>query len=1482
METDVSCIICHQEITNFREVVKIQAKGSDGINEASRARGDNIRSKPGDCVHISCRKTYTNQLVIKGILADRSKTNNKNTENTPLLRSQGVFSFSENCLFCTKPAKVNGKKRDIDVYPVRTSDFQTEVLLKCKQRDDEWAAEVRGRLESVNDLVAADAVYHNPCSVSFRTNRTIPQAFTPDKKQKSKVGRPKKEKGKAGRPSTTSAHFLQIVDYLMENEDEQLTISDLVAKMTQICGENAYSPTYMKKMLLNHFKEDIIVSDMTGKCDVITLRRTAKSILREFYTTPRNNSDAEKQAVIEAAAQLIKNDIKSIPASKEYYPATSDIMSPEKNLEHVTDSLRTFLKILFSAKDSDLKVSSIGQAIMQAVRPRGLLPPLQIGLGIQLNHHFGSRFLIDVCHALGFCASYNEVNKFASSSAVSQSDIIQGLQQNNSLQFVADNVDHNSCTLDGHDTFHGMGIIASVTPGSYTDTPIRRMTVSADDLRNLGKIDVYHYRQPTNIMSTMQYQTLEHFTEKEYPMEKFDQLTGILRPLKSPLPSWSGLMNMVMKGTYPGKSNITFLPMIDLNPNDMTCIYSTLQYTSKLARQFNRTPVITFDQPLYWKAFTIICNENEESSLKSIVLRLGGFHLEMSYLGAIGNIMKGSGLQEVLERVYAPNAVVRMLSGKAVARAVRGHLLVDTAVHAMLASKIYAFPVETDHRYNDGGEDKENNNQEATTFEIENAELKETSFLFDRFVNSEISFDCLMQNENVDTILHQVKEETEKLLETKRTASLWIQYSRMIQVLRNYIAAERTGSWEQHLKCIKDMLPYLAAAGHNLYTKSAYVYLTEMQSLEKNNPDVYNNFISGHHVLRRTHKYWGGLSTDLVIEQELMRSMKTSGGLTRGRGLGEVQRVQWLLSMPHHAAINNAMQQVTGVGYSTSEQHKDASSTRKVRDNKDIKIITEYMDERNPFNGDDPSLKNIETGQVAENCVNQDKAKEIGENIIQLMPAQHILEYSFKRGNMRTMGTNSHVQVDGETVDIDPQLLFQRLTIASRNIVDDPAELFRFELSCRPPSLFDSSGLPRQAQKSILADTIWSLGNCGVDKLPEVVLTVLDGGSLLQRMAWKIGESFASICEMYTTYVTKKYTRPIVVFDGYGNGMSTKDVTHVRRGKGLSSTKIQFTGITPCKTKKELFLANQDNKQKFLSFLGDKMQEAGCTVIHSAGDADLLIVKTALNYAQLQNVEVIGEDTDLLVLLCYYFDRQAANNIFLRSDCRKTGGKAIKIWDIRATADILSESICSALPGFHSVTGCDTTSRLFGIGKGQALKKLISNQTMIEQASQLMSRSLTSDEVVNIGESIIVTLYGGQSGESLDNLRYRKFTAKVSAGIANSCVQVQSLPPTSDAARFHSLRVYHQCQSWLENEMDPKEWGWRVTQGRLVPIKSKLPPAPDQLLKVIRCSCKTNCENKRCSCRKNGLDCSTACTECKGINCANSSSVTEADLTEDA
>ena len=76
----------------------------------------------------------------------------------------------------------------------------------------------------------------------------------------------------------------------------------------------------------------------------------------------------------------------------------------------------------------------------------------------------------------------------------------------------------------------------------------------------------------------------------------------------------------------------------------------------------DKTPCVTFDQPLWAKATAIV----EEQNL-NIVCRLGGFHLLFSFMGSIGTLMAGSGLADILEEIFAPNVIQHIISGKAYA-----------------------------------------------------------------------------------------------------------------------------------------------------------------------------------------------------------------------------------------------------------------------------------------------------------------------------------------------------------------------------------------------------------------------------------------------------------------------------------------------------------------------------------------------------------------------------------------------------------------------------------------------------------------------------------------------------------------------------------------------------------------------------------------------------------------------------------------------
>ena len=88
------------------------------------------------------------------------------------------------------------------------------------------------------------------------------------------------------------------------------------------------------------------------------------------------------------------------------------------------------------------------------------------------------------------------------------------------------------------------------------------------------------------------------------PTDTLDHLWKVSWLLRPERPAWSGFMQMNHSGNHPGQSSVIFLPMIDMSSSDMTCIYSTLMFVSSQARQYNVTPVIRSEQPLWWKETT--------------------------------------------------------------------------------------------------------------------------------------------------------------------------------------------------------------------------------------------------------------------------------------------------------------------------------------------------------------------------------------------------------------------------------------------------------------------------------------------------------------------------------------------------------------------------------------------------------------------------------------------------------------------------------------------------------------------------------------------------------------------------------------------------------------------------------------------------------------------------------------------------------------
>ncbi|KAG1710392.1 hypothetical protein GQR58_002674 [Nymphon striatum] len=279
--------------------------------------------------------------------------------------------------------------------------------------------------------------------------------------------------------------------------------------------------------------------------------------------------------------------------------------------------------------------------------------------------------------------------------------------------------------------------------------------------------------------------------------------------------------------------------------------------------------------------------------------------------------------------------------------------------------------------------------------------------------------------------------------------------------------------------------------------------------------------------------------------------------------------------------------------------------------------------------------------------------------------------------------------------------------------------------------------------------------------------------------------------------------------------------------------------------KKDIFFSNPQNKQRLLNMLSESLNENNCKTLHAESDADVLIAQTAVEAANLNTTVLVGDDTDLLILLCHHF-KSGRFDLYFQPE-PKVNSKKNRTWNIKLVKQDLGDAICDGILFIHAILGSDTTSHVHGFGKGASLKKFTTSKQFQNQASIFYNETSTKDDIIEAGEKALP----------------------------------QSLPPTTRAAKFHSLRAYHQVQEWKANQhLLPTEWGWKLLANTLVPIQTDLPPAPEDLLMVIRCNCTTDCSNAKCTCMKHNLKCSSACGHCRGSGCTNAVQVDEDEYNE--
>jgi len=193
---------------------------------------------------------------------------------------------------------------------------------------------------------------------------------------------------------------------------------------------------------------------------------------------------------------------------------------------------------------------------------------------------------------------------------------------------------------------------------------------------------------------------------------------------------------------------------------------------------------------------------------------------------------------------------------------------------------------------------------------------------------------------------------------------------------------------------------------------------------------------------------------------------------------------------------------------------------------------------------------------------------------------------------------------------------------------------------------------------------------------------------------------------------------------------------------------------------------------------------AGLTVHQLVDDADTLVAKVALQIAEVNRiVSVITNDTDILILLLSHYNSEMSD-IFMYSQ------RGRNINSIRAIASALRPLVLRRLLVIHAISGCDSTSRLFGHGKVSIFKKLSKARDIQLLIDTLESSNASHEEIRFAGCELLVFLYGGNDIDSLNHLLYSSYMHITAT--SSQLPHTERLPPTENAARFRIYRVHLQ------------------------------------------------------------------------------------------
>ena len=486
------------------------------------------------------------------------------------------------------------------------------------------------------------------------------------------------------------------------------------------------------------------------------------------------------------------------------------------------------------------------------------------------------------------------------------------------------------------------------------------------------------------------------------------------------------------------------------------------------------------------------------------------------------------------------------------------------------------------------------------------------------------------------------------------------------------------------------------------------------------------------------------------------------------------------------------------------------------------------------------------------------------------------------------------------------QLMTRMFLAAQSRGLDREEAIGDHEFSAVPRSLCDSTGgLHLDKDKSVLMSTLLGMCPGSSSTEPPVVssdsVLLIDGMAVVNTIQKGLIRSFEDFRATFIRKIKAQshgYGEVRVIFDNYWEDSPMKESTRKRRAGGKPPVRYDVNDRTSLKNiSLKAFLGHTETKKDVIRQFCTSLLEcwsSTTTICYVAYDnitrcsdqglisndmlttnhdeADQLLPLHALDVIKRSttslSIHVICRDTDVFVLLVHL--KAVSETPHPITILAGTISKPKNI-NIDAVVAHIGRKKSQALLGLHCFTEGDWGGKFFGVTKVRWLGRMLDRQ---DDDNLIRCLSTFGDDDEDLHEewenttleTFVIRVYAPAFRESsIGKLRYFLFRTKGTEG--------ERLPPTKGALIQHIKRA-RVVASVNKNYQIPNPAlpvflgkGWTMSEGLLCPHMTDMLPAPQAVVELVKCGCAGFCENKRCSCFREGFSCCDIC-EC-GDTCRN-------------